>query len=287
MTVQARPITELQNNCYDYLPNFRSSMVTVIVILMCAFFIIGFISVYIHLCVQSPTVIATSRNQDAGVGSLRLGLDPVVVETFPVFIYSALKIEKGDLECAVCLSEFDDNQKLRLLPKCHHVFHHDCIDAWLVSHVTCPVCRAKLTPDSIELEDDPERPTESNNVLSQTISTSEIGGEILPHDRDQTVVVNGEQSCRSRELSQLTQAVELKRLGLYNEKFMRSHSTGHSLVEQSWDNMEKYTLILPEEVRRQLMITSSGKLKRCCSYDVVFPLVEGSTQCLSTMGRDC
>ncbi|CAD6235049.1 unnamed protein product [Miscanthus lutarioriparius] len=58
----------------------------------------------------------------------------------------AHKAGKGALECAVCLNEFDDNEMLRLLPKCPHVFHPDCIDTWLTSHVTCPICHANLVP---------------------------------------------------------------------------------------------------------------------------------------------
>lgn len=41
-------------------------------------------------------------------------------------------------------NEFEDEQTLRLIPKCNHVFHLECIGAWLDSHVTCPVCRANL-----------------------------------------------------------------------------------------------------------------------------------------------
>ena len=37
----------------------------------------------------------------------------------------AHKASKGALECVVCLSEFDDDETLRLLPKCSHVFHPD------------------------------------------------------------------------------------------------------------------------------------------------------------------
>ncbi|GFQ06016.1 RING-H2 finger protein atl52, partial [Phtheirospermum japonicum] len=45
-------------------------------------------------------------------------------------------------ECAVCLSEFRENESLRLLPKCRHAFHLPCIDTWLRSQSSCPLCRA-------------------------------------------------------------------------------------------------------------------------------------------------
>ncbi|KAG9144282.1 hypothetical protein Leryth_016931 [Lithospermum erythrorhizon] len=78
---------------------------------------------------------------------MRHGIDPKVIDTFPTYLYSnvkGLKIGKGALECPVCLSEFEDDAILRVLPKCCHVFHTQCIDTWLASHVTCPVCRADL-----------------------------------------------------------------------------------------------------------------------------------------------
>lgn len=53
-------------------------------------------------------------------------------------------LDSADLECVVCLSEFGDNETLRLLPQCLHVFHPYCIDVWLASHDTCPVCRTKV-----------------------------------------------------------------------------------------------------------------------------------------------
>ncbi len=49
-------------------------------------------------------------------------------------------------ECAVCLSDFEEEDDLRLLPGCKHVFHKDCIDVWFQSHSTCPLCRASLVP---------------------------------------------------------------------------------------------------------------------------------------------
>ncbi|KAG5007797.1 hypothetical protein JHK82_025723 [Glycine max] len=42
------------------------------------------------------------------------------------------------------LLQFDSDSMLRLLTVCYHVFHQQCIDLWLSSHKTCPVCRTDL-----------------------------------------------------------------------------------------------------------------------------------------------
>ncbi|XP_010428090.1 PREDICTED: RING-H2 finger protein ATL54-like [Camelina sativa] len=51
-------------------------------------------------------------------------------------------IERTD--CPVCLNEFEEDESLRLLPKCNHAFHISCIDTWLSSHTNCPLCRAGI-----------------------------------------------------------------------------------------------------------------------------------------------
>jgi len=51
-----------------------------------------------------------------------------------------------DHTCAVCLGEFEDGEELRTLPECLHSFHVACIDPWLSSRSSCPVCRAHATP---------------------------------------------------------------------------------------------------------------------------------------------
>nr|GMC56255.1 E3 ubiquitin-protein ligase ATL15-like [Ipomoea batatas] len=118
----------------------------ILVCLICGFLVMGCVVIYFHQC--ADRLLARDFAGDRIVRQRR-GLDSDVIDAFPRFRYSdvkALMIGNGvALECAVCLNEFDDGKEnLRLLPRCCHVFHTHCIDAWLAAHVTCPVCRANL-----------------------------------------------------------------------------------------------------------------------------------------------
>ncbi|GJN13085.1 hypothetical protein PR202_ga31419 [Eleusine coracana subsp. coracana] len=42
----------------------------------------------------------------------------------------------------MCLSPFTPDAELRLIPACRHAFHAACVDAWLRTTPSCPLCRA-------------------------------------------------------------------------------------------------------------------------------------------------
>lgn len=50
--------------------------------------------------------------------------------------------------CAVCHSGYKQNEFVRTLPVCKHLFHKRCIDPWIKrNHTpTCPICRANIIP---------------------------------------------------------------------------------------------------------------------------------------------
>ncbi|CAA0809726.1 RING/U-box superfamily protein [Striga hermonthica] len=76
------------------------------------------------------------------------GADRLTIQSLPIFRFSSLKGHKKDgLECAVCLNRFDPDEYLRLLPKCSHAFHLECVDTWLEAHPTCPLCRCRVGPE--------------------------------------------------------------------------------------------------------------------------------------------
>ncbi|KAI9091036.1 hypothetical protein K1719_028306 [Acacia pycnantha] len=134
------------------LHTYHVSFTPVIFTLIFAFFFVGCFAIYLHhrsymeLAARNPTGVTDNCSPSAPQG-----IDSKLLDTFPTIVYSAVKNLKfgkaaAAPECAVCLGEFDHHDKLRLLPKCNHVFHLQCIDAWLASHVTCPVCRSRLKP---------------------------------------------------------------------------------------------------------------------------------------------
>uniref|UniRef100_A0A0D9VE93 RING-type E3 ubiquitin transferase n=1 Tax=Leersia perrieri TaxID=77586 RepID=A0A0D9VE93_9ORYZ len=73
---------------------------------------------------------------------------PPVAEDDHVALLAAYAYEKrkgGDgEECAVCLGEMRQGEAAKRLPACLHVFHEGCIDMWLGSHDTCPICRSPV-----------------------------------------------------------------------------------------------------------------------------------------------
>jgi E3 ubiquitin-protein ligase DOA10 len=49
------------------------------------------------------------------------------------------------LACSICISEFTPGEELRLLPRCGHMFHHDCLLPWLMEAKSiCPLCQTKV-----------------------------------------------------------------------------------------------------------------------------------------------
>ena len=62
----------------------------------------------------------------------------------PMFTFHHNPSNKDMLYCVVCLYEVMDGERFRKLPKCNHCFHVDCIDLWLQSNSTCPLCRNQV-----------------------------------------------------------------------------------------------------------------------------------------------
>nr|GMD54787.1 RING-H2 finger protein ATL46-like [Ipomoea batatas] len=129
----------------------------IIVILAVLFFISGLLHLLVRFLVKNPSSSAEfdgnpeASTSDALQRQLQQlfhlhdsGLDQAFIDALPVFMYKEIVGPKEPFDCAVCLGEFLEKDKLRLLPTCGHAFHINCIDTWLLSNSTCPLCRGAL-----------------------------------------------------------------------------------------------------------------------------------------------
>ncbi|CAL4970291.1 unnamed protein product [Urochloa decumbens] len=78
------------------------------------------------------------------------GLVGAAIDALPAFAYAG---PGGDGSksgrcalCPVCLEDVEAGEMVRRLPACGHLFHVECIDMWLHSHATCPLCRCQVSP---------------------------------------------------------------------------------------------------------------------------------------------
>ncbi|KAK8970815.1 RING-H2 finger protein ATL60 [Platanthera guangdongensis] len=123
-------------------------MVGSVVVIFCLF--IFFLILYLRTTLY-PGANRGHENSDiyfdggGGLLTSRRALHPAVLKSLPVSVFSSVDF-KGDVECAVCLSDLADGEHFRLLPVCNHPFHTDCIDIWFSSNSTCPICRSTVGP---------------------------------------------------------------------------------------------------------------------------------------------
>ena len=119
--------------------NFDSNMVIVLaallIALICAF------------ALRSLFRIATRRGRSPGVEVQRQAgrcLTKKTLKEMPMREYGQEGLSMGDTDCPICLGEFANGEKIRILPRCNHGFHARCIDAWLVAQPSCPFCRRSI-----------------------------------------------------------------------------------------------------------------------------------------------
>ncbi|XP_071727495.1 RING-H2 finger protein ATL52-like [Rutidosis leptorrhynchoides] len=129
------------------------------------------------------------------------GLDEALIKSITL-----CKYKKGDglvscTDCLVCLVEFQEDESIRLLPKCSHAFHVHCIDTWLKTHSNCPLCRANVSCDvkSSQVTLPPPQPPPPALMSAMTSELRERGVSIY-------IVEEGERKIRrSKSMGYMSQ----------------------------------------------------------------------------------
>ncbi|KAL1346708.1 hypothetical protein AAHE18_08G206100 [Arachis hypogaea] len=121
-----------------------------------------------------PFAFAHDSNTNT-ISTWDIGLKKELREMLPIIVYKE-SFSVKDTQCSVCLLDYQAEDKLQQIPACGHTFHMSCIDLWLSSHSTCPLCRLSLlasakssTEPSHTQVDGPQ-----SNEETQTIESSEL-----------------------------------------------------------------------------------------------------------------
>ncbi|KAK2427465.1 RING-H2 finger protein ATL52 [Trifolium repens] len=169
-------------------PAFSFNVIIELIFLAGAIFVIRTFYRFIAVCFVRQDRTATNQNPPqptwyAASLSLNERTLSSVVHQIPTHKYH--KTNKVDVvsdddggTCAVCLGDFEEGEELRTMPKCLHSFHVPCIDMWLHSHLSCPICRASAAPLPVV--------NEHHCIIDMTnmVPLAIVQSEIRPHTID-------------------------------------------------------------------------------------------------------
>ncbi|KAJ9176007.1 hypothetical protein P3X46_014501 [Hevea brasiliensis] len=131
-------------NTYTNEANFDTNMVIILAALLCALICALGLNSIVRCALRCSRRFAFETPDEAAARLAATGLKKSALRQIPVVIYGAAGIHIIATDCAICLGEFMDGERVRVLPKCSHGFHVRCIDPWLGSHSSCPTCRQSL-----------------------------------------------------------------------------------------------------------------------------------------------
>ncbi|KAH8944424.1 hypothetical protein BDL97_13G109700 [Sphagnum fallax] len=115
---------------------------------------------------------------------LHKGLEKDQIQALPVITFGAVNFPVegyGSInDCVVCLSDYQKGEQVRLLPLCKHYFHVACIDTWLSTHISCPVCRHSV------LEQQQQSPADNHHTTADPTSEADHQSSAAVEDSQDT-----------------------------------------------------------------------------------------------------
>ncbi|KAE8667983.1 RING-H2 finger protein ATL1 [Hibiscus syriacus] len=266
--------------------SFPIIAIAVLGILATAFLLLSYYIFVIKCCLNWQRIdpfrrfsLSRRRHEDplmayslAEIERRHRGLDESVIRQIPIFRFDKESKEGSLCECAVCLNEFEVDEKLRMIPNCSHVFHIDCIDVWLQNNANCPLCRTSISSHGRFQADPvvaPSSTPQDSNPYTETIINGdedfvviEIGNNNPSRSTHQTLLgaqerLNLENSAAElsiRSISPPPWKSDQRLLTKRARKFYKGTSMGDECIDIR-DKDEQFAI---QPIRRSISMDSSA-----------------------------
>lgn len=159
--------------------NFDTNMVIILAALLCALICALGLNSIVRCALRCSRRFAFETPEETAARLVAKGLKKSALHQIPIVVYGSGSVGIAATECPICLGEFVDGEKVRVLPKCNHGFHVRCIDTWLLSHSSCPNCRQSLL----------EHQTSISGAVAVAAGTSHNNNALGGHEHESLAVV--------------------------------------------------------------------------------------------------
>ncbi|CAL9160533.1 unnamed protein product [Musa hybrid cultivar] len=127
---------------YSGAKDFDANMASILVVLVCA----AALSFALHAAFRllRRRCLPRSAAQADKPGTATAA--PQQLLPGPVVFSVRATAVAGAPECAICLAELVEGDRVHVLPACNHGFHAQCVETWFVGRSSCPTCRTECRP---------------------------------------------------------------------------------------------------------------------------------------------
>ncbi|KAK8320732.1 hypothetical protein V6Z11_A12G055600 [Gossypium hirsutum] len=129
-------------------PTVDLNLMIIVAAMLCALVCALGLHPMLQCVLQCTHRVVTEPREWVAARRLNSGLKKKEMVALPTTTYansgSSSSSSSSSSGCAICLVDFSEGDKIRMLPKCNHRFHVACIDKWLLSRSSCPTCRQRL-----------------------------------------------------------------------------------------------------------------------------------------------
>ncbi|KAJ8560167.1 hypothetical protein K7X08_004225 [Anisodus acutangulus] len=167
-----------------------------------------------------------TANEPDELSRCELGLKKEVREMLPIIVFKE-SFSVKHTQCSVCLGDYQADDKLQQIPACGHTFHMDCIDHWLATHNTCPLCRRSILAPTNACTETPDR---SSETTERTSSEQEA---------DETYHQSSSECCGGPQVGQSNSEPETRekmKQKSSNEEESGGHNVDHDRVSRNKNN---------------------------------------------------